>query len=91
MGFGTKQSRHNTEATELAEIRNKFQKFGVVWTQVTEDDLRKLFYAGLAARMYLFYLEATHTNIPLAGTLSPAHFWVLHYHSNIGGLTGLLY
>ena len=77
-------------APELAEIRNRISvNFGVVWTQVTEDDLRKPFYAGLAARMYLFYLEATQlANIPLAGNIrAQAQFWVSYYHSNVGGAT----
>ena len=76
-------------ATELAEIRKIISvNFGVVWTQVTEDDLRKPFYAGLAARMYLFYLEATLTHIPLAGNIrAQAQFWLSYYHSNVGGVT----
>ena len=76
-------------ASVLAGKRDEiWLNFGIEWSRVTEDDLRKPFYAGLVARLYLFYLETTATaSIPLAGDIQgQAQFWFDYYHSSGGGI-----
>ena len=71
----------------LAELRIAVRAaFGIDWGAVTTNDLGKPFFAGLAARLYLFYLEISGTaTIPLAGDIdAQAHFWFTYYHSNVG-------
>ena len=90
--WGVEESKFDKLLTvpELAEARDSiWQGFRIVWAQVTRDDLRKPFYSGLAARLYLHYLEITGTaSIPLAGNIEEqAQFWITYYHSNTGGMT----
>lgn len=75
-------------APELASIRSSTQfMFGVEWAQVTKDDMCKPFYAGLAARLYLAYIEITTEKIPFASNFEEqAQFWITYYHSNAGGI-----
>ena len=68
-------------APELEEVRSTIrQVIGIEWSQVQTNDLRKPFYSGLAARLYLYYLEITATaSIPLAGNIvEQAHFWITY-------------
>ena len=77
-------------STELASVREGIRlAFGIDWRQITIRDLCKPFYAGLAARMYLYYLEITATaRIPLAGNIAEqAQFWITYYHLRSSGLT----
>lgn len=77
-------------SSELAATREKIRLFfNVEWTQVTIQDLCKPFYAGMTARLYLYYLETTtRARIPLAGNIAEqARFWFTYYHSQTQGLT----
>ena len=72
-------------APELQEIHLTIEQIiGIKWSQVKTNDLRKPFYSGLAARLYLYYLEITTTvRIPLAGNIKEqAQFWIAYYHSS---------
>jgi receptor-type tyrosine-protein phosphatase Q len=76
-------------APELEEVYRSIRRsFAIEWSQVKKNDLRKPFYSGLAARLYLYYLEITATaSIPLAGNIQEqAQFWITYYHSSIGRL-----
>ena len=59
-------------APELAAKRDTIRLFfGIDWTHVTWNDLRKPLYSGLAARLFLSRLELTATaSIPLAGDVA---------------------
>ena len=88
--WGLQQSHLDVvgSAPQLAELRIAIRAaFGIDWGAVTTNDLGKPFFAGLAARLYLFYLEISGTaTIPLAGDIDgQAEFWIRYYHSNIGG------
>ena len=75
-------------APELEEVYRSIRRsFGIEWSQVKKNDLRKPFYSGLAARLYLYYLEITATaSIPLAGNIQEqAQFWITYYHSSSTG------
>ena len=90
--WALQEDKFNTvlSTSELDGVRDIIHlAFGIDWTQTTIADLCKPFYAGLAARMYLYYLEITATAIiPLAGNVvEQAQFWLTYYHSNTGGLT----
>ena len=77
-------------APELTADRTAIrQVLGIDWTHVTWNDLRKPFYSGLAARLFLSYLELTATtNIPLAGdVVGQARFWFDYYYSKSGNIT----
>ena len=72
-------------APELEDLRIKTgQMFDFEWTRVARGDLCKPFYAGLAARLYLAYIEFATDEIPLAGNFgAQADFWIAYY--NAGG------
>ena len=77
-------------AVELSTIRDGIRRvFLIDWALVTWNDLPKPFYSGLAARLFLSYLELSGTaGIPLAGDIqSQAQFWFREYHSGGGNLT----
>ena len=77
-------------ATELAELRIVIEAvFRIDWGAVTVQDLRKPFYAGLVARLYLQYLEVSgRAVIPLAGDIvGQASFWLAYYHTDVGGVS----
>ena len=77
-------------ATELAELRIVIEAlFRIDWGAVTVQDLRKPFYAGLVARLYLQYLEVSGSAvIPLAGDIvGQASFWLAYYHTDVGGVS----
>ena len=69
-------------APELAAKRDTIRRvFGIDWTYVTWNDLRKPLYSGLAVRLFLSQLElTTMASIPLAGDVAgQAQFWFDYY------------
>ena len=90
--WGLHQSHLDTVSSspQLEELRIAIRAaFGIVWGTVTINDLGKPFFAGLVARLYLFYLEISGTAvIPLAGDIvGQARFWLTYYHSDVGGVS----
>lgn len=90
--WAVNESKFDTllKASELAEAKESiWENFCIQWAHVTRDDLRKPFYSGLAARMYLKYLyDAMCKRIPFSDDImNQANFWINHYHSdsNTGG------
>ena len=59
------------------------QAFNIDWLNVQWVDLRKPFYSGLAARLYL---SNNATPIPLASDIiAQAYYWKDYFHSSGGG------
>ena len=90
--WGIQQSHLDTVSSspQLEELRIAIRAaFGIDWGTVTINDLGKPFFAGLVARLYLFYLEISGTAvIPLAGDIvGQARFWLTYYHSDVGGVS----
>jgi hypothetical protein len=90
--WGLQQSHLDTVSSspQLEELRIAIRAaFGIDWGTVKINDLGKPFFAGLVARLYLFYLEISGTAvIPLAGDIvGQARFWLTYYHSDVGGVS----
>ena len=75
-------SNHQDELQNETEII--YERSGIsFFDNVTSyKSLNTPFYSGLAARLYLHYLEITHVKVPLNGTIElQAKFWIHHYHN----------
>ena len=63
-------------------IDNIETHYGIVWSSVEWEDLRKPLYSALAARLYLSTVSA---QIPVIGDLDgQASYWKMHYDTDDG-------
>ena len=68
------------DVTELIYDRSGISFFDDVTSY--NESLNTPFYSGLAARLYLHYLEKSNVKVPLNGTIEmQAEFWIEHYHN----------
>ena len=76
------------DATEIIYNRSGISFFDDV---TSYESLNTPFYSGLAARLYLHYLEITNVYVPFNDTIQrQAEFWIYHYHK-IGAVTNEIF
>ena len=80
---GFQGTQNTTSHQGLATILNSIQEqFGINWSAVCWQDLRKPLYSGLATRLFLSNVP---TAIPFASDLpAQGEYWIAHYNMNAG-------
>ena len=81
VGFQVTQNTmsHQGLATILDSIQ---EQFGIYWSAVCWQDLRRPLYSGLATRLFLSNVP---TAIPFASDLqAQGEYWIAHYNMNAG-------